>query len=395
MSERSHRRLWLKLSFNLFIAFWALVLLGVAQEPTPPKPAPSKTGTLTNQNGVEVFIPKVTRQPRFPVRSSNSWQRIAERMKETSLNLSEQSFDAFQRGLMPLEDHLEQLDAVLTTELTTVTDEKQIPIAYQNHERRLNRVIAALRAFDQPNAIGWKSDVLLAETTLAQTQAWQADARGQRGAADAARQRSVELAGQHLAQRKLDFEIGHATVPMVVNGQLVLVELDPDNRFTPPDARLFLEDSLVFTRIWSERKAGIGREDRLALAEYQQAQFDLLAALDNPRRKKEVGEYSQRAEEAATRLFESQWEFAQKGTSSLFDVTSAWRLRRRLHDILGAAEQKISTSLATRRDNDLNRLAEQADLVNDPKGRLPADVNFVGLLKTDAEFRRAVTEAKP
>ncbi len=393
MTERSYRRLWMQLCFNLFIAFGALALLTWAQDRQPPAPGQEKTGSITNQNGVEVFVPTVVRRPKSKSKPTVGWQRIAARMNEAAVNLSEQSFDAFQKGLMPLEDHLEQLDGILTAELATLTDQKQLPAAYQNHERRLNRALTALREFNQPNAIGWKSDILLSETMIAQTQAWQAEARGQRGASDAARQRSVEFASQHLAQRKQDFEIGHATVPMIVNGQLVLTEIAPENQFAPPDAGLFLNDMLVFTRIWSERKAGIGREDRLALAEFQQAQFELLGSLDDPRRKREVGEHAQRAEEAATRMYDSQWEFAQKGTSSLFDVTAAWRLRRRLHDILSSADQKIATSLAARRDNDLNRLAEEANLVKDLSGRMSADVNFVGLMKIDAEYRRAVAEA--
>lgn len=393
MLERSHRRLWLQLCFNLLIALGAMVLLGWAQERQPVAPAQEKTGTITNQNGIEVFVPNVVRRPKSKSKPDAGWQRIATRMNEAAVNLSEQSFGAFQKGLMPLEDHLEQLDAILTSELSTLTDQKQLPAAYQNHERRLNRVLTALRQFNQPNAIGWKSDILLTETMISQSQAWQAEARGQRSASEAARQRSVEFASQHLAQRKQDFEIGHATVPMIVNGQLVLVELAPENKFLPPDARSFLEDTLVYTRIWSDRKAGIGREDRLALAEFQQAQFELLSSLDDPRRKREAGVHAQRAEEAATRMYDSLWEFAQKGTSSLFDVTAAWRLRRRLHDILSSADQKIATSLANRRDSDLNRLADEANLVKDLTGRMSADVNFVGLMKLDAEYRKAVADA--
>lgn len=396
MIERTLRRQLFQLGFHLSIAICgtAMLVWGQDLKSQAPQTPSQETGQPAAESAVEIVRPNVKARSGLKRPPLTAWQRQANQMLATSRSLSEQSFDAFQRGLLPLEDHLEQLDAVLTAELSSVTDEKQIPTAYQNHERHLNRALQALKDFNQPNAIGWKSDVLLAETMVAQTQLWLADASGRKSAREAAAVRSVELATRHLEQRKLDFEIGHATVPMVVNGQVVLVELAQNNRFTPPDANQFLQDSLVFTRIWSARKAGIGRDDRVALAEYQQAQFNLQSTLLDPKRVREAKQEAARAEAAATRLFESQWEFAQKGTSSLFDVASAWRLRRRLHDLLESADQKVQRDSATRRDVDLARLQEQANAMTDRRGRLAADATFVSLLTSDSEFRQAVAAAE-
>ena len=408
----------------------AVVLWGVAtsqafgqavtSEPEQPKPpADSKPrkieefrgGVRSDGKGNQTVTP--VEQRRVAERVRRAEQALQQRLKVVSDQtqvLARQSFDSFRRGLMPLPDHLEQLKLGQRADLLTARTKEQAEAIQQRHIARLDSIIAALREFNQPNAEGWKADLLLAQALAAQARSQLATMQKRDGDANAARQEALELAAAHLERRRADSTIGWATVPMLVNARLVVQQIRQDEPYTSLPAAEFLDDAIALTRSWQERGAGIGRSDRVALAEYQQARFALRHGLE--RDTPEIAGLFRRAEAAALRLYDQKRTFLRSGTASLYDVAQAWSFRSELSDILSIAELAPPERSEQQTLRDLNALRQFARSTSDRRGRIEADISYVELLASReaaiqayneldaadlaaAELKQRATEAQP
>ncbi len=337
-------------------------------------------GTVrTDARGNRLVTPAEIRRATDRVRLARkrAEQQLQALVEQTS-GLAEQSFDSFSRGLMPLTDHLEQLKLSQRAELLAARDEKQVAEIQMRHIERLDAVVGALRAFDQPNAQGWEADLLLAQTLAAEARSKLAAHQKRDAAAEAARQQAVALADAHLQRRQADSTIGWATVPMLVNARLVVQQVRQDEPYTQLPADEFLEDAVTLTRSWQERDAGIGRADRLALAQYQQARFALRHGLELDTN--QIGRLYMSAETAALQLYNQQREFLRTGTASLYDVARAWSFREELGSILSLAD--LSPPLASEEQmlRDLGALQAFARDVEDRQGRIGADLSYINVL---------------
>lgn len=394
-------------SRSLLIAF---VTWGVAASPT----SGQSTGSgQDQQNSAAGSKPRKIEEFRGGVRSdgkgsrtvtSIEQRRVADRVRraekalqrqlaavtEQSQSLARQSFDAFRRGLMPLPDHLEQLKLGQRAELLTATTEEEAEAIQQRHIARLDSIVGALREFNQPNAEGWNADLLLAQALAAQARSQLATMQKRDGDAQAARQSALELAESHLERRRADSTIGWATVPMMVNARLVVQQIRQDEPYTSLPAGEFLDDAITLTRSWQERGAGIGRADRVALAEYQQARFALRHSMD--RDTAEIAAVFRRADVAALRLYDQKRTFLRTGTASLYDVALAWSFRNELSDILSIAELAPPESSEVQMLRDLDALREFARSTRDRRGRIEADVSYVEVLASRAAAIQAYNE---
>jgi hypothetical protein len=349
-------------------------------------------GTVrTDARGNRLVTPAEIRRATERVRLARkrAEQQLQALVEQTS-GLAEQSFDSFSRGLMPLPDHLEQLKLSQRAELLAARDEKQIAEIQMRHIERLDAVVGALRAFDQPNAQGWEADLLLAQTLAADARSKLAAHQKRDAAAEAARQQAVALADAHLQRRQADSTIGWATVPMLVNARLVVQQVRQDEPYTQLPADEFLEDAVTLTRSWQERDAGIGRVDRLALAQYQQARFALRHGLELDTN--QIGRLYMSAEAAALQLYNQQREFLRTGTASLYDVARAWSFREELGSILSLAD--LSPPLASEEQmlRDLGALQAFARDVQDRQGRIEADLSYINVLGSRQQTLRVLDD---
>lgn len=323
-------------------------------------------------------------------RAKKRAERQLESLAGQSAGLAQQSFDSFSRGLMPLPDHLEQLKLTQRAELLTANDEKQVAELQMRHIERLDAVVGALRAFDQPNAEGWQADLLLAQTLAAEARSKLAAHQKRDSAAEAARQQAIALADAHLQRRQLESTIGWATVPMMVNARLVVEQVRQDEPYTLLPADEFLADAVALTRSWQARDAGVGRTDRLALARYQQARFALRHGLESDTR--QIARLYMSAEAAAMQLYNQQREFLKSGTTSLYDVARAWSFREELGSILTLAD--LSPPLASEEQllRDLGALQAFARGVEDRRGRIEADLSYISVLGTRQQTLNALDD---
>ena len=349
--------------------------------------------TASPKRTIEVYRGKVRTDARgnrlvtpAEIRQATDRVRLAKRRADQQLQvladktagLAEQSFDSFSRGLMPLNEHLEQLELTQRAELLTAKDEKQIAEIQMRHIERLDSVVDALREFNQPNAAGWEADLLLAQTLEAEARSRLAAHQKRDAAAEAAREQAIALANAHLQRRQADSTIGWATVPMLVNARLVVQKVRQDEQYTQLPADEFLDDAVTLTRSWQERDAGIGRADRLALAEYQQARFALRHGLELDTN--QIGQLYMSAEAAALQLYNQQREFLQTGTASLYDVARAWSLREELGGILSMANLSPPQTSEDQMLRDLGALQAFASDVEDRRGRIEADLSYINVL---------------
>ncbi|MBI1311375.1 hypothetical protein GC176_08720 [bacterium] len=349
-------------------------------------------GTVrTDGRGNRVVTPlEVKRAVEQAQRAKQQADRQLKVLAEQSAALADQSFDSFSRGLMPLPDHLEQLKLTQRSELLTASDEKQAVEVQQRYVERMEAIVDALEEFNAPNAEGWQADLLLARALTAEARSDLATQQKRDGIAQAAREQALELAEDHLEQRQADSTIGWATVPMLVNAQLVVQRIQENEPYTLLPTDEFLDDAVTLTRSWQERDAGVGRADRLALAEYEQARFALRHGLElDPA---QIAVLYQTAEAAAMDLYDQQREFLRSGTASLFDVALAWDYRSQLSDILSTAKLAPPETSERQLLLDLDALNELADDVTDRQGRIEADLSYIDVLSSRQKSLQALND---
>lgn len=305
-------------------------------------------------------------------------QKSLSNVRDASQRLIAQSRDSFNRGLVPLVDHLDQFSLAAGLNLRFATWQKNRETQQEWHRlqvRNLEGVTTQLERFQQPAAAGWAADVLLARLSLAQSQLQLATFEGRTNAAASAQLAIIDLARQHWDRRLDDATIGHAA-PMQLWRAASLV-FSSENR--PLDAdRNFLTQAIQATDRWNLAGSGLGREDLRDAFRFELARMDLLSAKPGT---ESFNAQAQRAEASAEKLFDTISQFQSKGTASMYDMASAWRQRQELHTFLEESlPGPVPADWKQRRSNDLTRLTRLATQTVDRRGRAAADVGYVELL---------------
>lgn len=302
------------------------------------------------------------------------WQET----RATSRRLFDQSRDSFERGLMPLADHLDQLSLAtnLNLRLANATNQPDVQRDWQSQlVRQLEGVAAQLERFQQPASAGWQADVFLARFGLANAQARLATMSGQREIAAAAQNRAAEFARKHWVTRLDDSSIGHASAMQIWRAASLLNKAEQQPAGT---GREVLVQAIQATDRWSFLDAGIGRGDLREALQYELARVDLQESKPGTTA---FDTNAQRAESLLVKLHATSMQFQSKGTASLYDVASTWRERSELHSFLqSAGDGIVPKTWQQRRESDLRSLKRLASNTADRRGRNAADATYVEVL---------------
>lgn len=302
------------------------------------------------------------------------WQET----RAISRRLLDQSRDSFERSLMPLADHLDQLSVATRLNLRLAGASQQRNVQREWHAqlvRQLEGVTAQLERFQQPASIGWESDVWLARFSLADAQARLSKFDGQAELAAVAQAKATEFARQHWAKRLDDSSIGHASAMQIWRATNLL------NNATgrPANAdRIVLRQALDATDRWNVLGAGIGRNDLREAFQYELARVDLRESKPGT---DAFTANAQRAESLLVKLHETTAQFQSQGTASLYDVATTWRERSELHaQLQSAGDDVVPKTWKQRRESDLRSLQRLAVNTTDRRGRNVADTTYVEVL---------------
>lgn len=324
----------------------------------------TRSGTATDTTA-PASEPAAEAQPE-PRYSPEAQQQI----QATSGRLADSSYDSFQRGLMPLHDHLDQIQLAADTEFRLAGKAGQGDVA-ASYLERVRRVERALREFDAPNAVGWRADLFLAQAMVAQAEYGLATIEQDETVAEFAAQQAQTLAERHLLERRFDSSVGLASLPMLLHAEM----LTPDGAAR---GRELLVEVVRQTRRWNELGAGIGRSDKLAEAEFELARFDFFTAFDSEGQ--DIEESFTAASEASARLLKDRIGFYKNGTASIYEIARSWRNMKELVDYAAAAKNGVSQETLDESRANLEQLVELATAKEDRQGRIAADMAYVTLL---------------
>lgn len=299
-------------------------------------------------------------------------------VRSTSQRLIQQSRDSFNRGLIPLVDHLDQVTLAASLNLRLASSQKNRETQLEWHRlqvRHLEEVATQLDRFQQPASAGWEADTLMARLSLAQAQVRLASFEKQAGKAELAQRTAGDLARKHWDQRLRDAQIGHAT-PMQLWRAAGLV-FSSENRSLNAD-RQYLTQAIQAADRWNLEAPGLSRADLRDALQFELDRVELLAAKPGTN---SFRTQAQRAETSSQKLFDTLAQYQTQGTASLYDVATAWHHRQELHVAL-AENQKdpLPNDWTQRRVADLNRLRRIAAQTTDQRGRIAADLSYVELL---------------
>ena len=294
------------------------------------------------------------------------------RIRTNASQLAERSFDSFSRGLMPLHDHLDQLQLAARSEFRLIppngTGETAVAV---RHLSRVRKVERALRQLNEPNAAGYRADLLLAQAMVAQAEFDLASIQGQQAVAEFAAQRARILAERHLLERRFDSSLGLASLSTLVNAEML----------TPAGTargRELLMQAVRTTRRWSQLGSGLGRPDKVAEAEFELARFDFFVAFDSEELNVEPG--FQTASRAAQRMLDRKIEYYRTGTASLYEIARTWQNMRELVEYAASTESGVTRETVDRSRANLNRIIQLAQAKSDKRGRIAADLAYVSLI---------------
>ena len=302
--------------------------------------------------------------------------RIAATVQVIGRNLSNKSFDSFRRGLMPLQDHLDQLNVATQSNHQLASGaSSQLEVAV-GHRSNLARIVDTLTkakaAIGLPAAPGYSADLALARAMLAQANVEIASLENDPDAIDAASAQAVAFAQKHLAIRRVDVDFGFASLSMLTKA----IMLTPDGF---ADGRQVLQDTVAQRRKWARAnpEGGLGRVDHLAESELELARFNYYSALESGD-PEAAAEQLAFAKNAADRMYNARVRYNRSGTSTVYDVARAWNLRREVHLMAG---QKASNEELVQDATEFERVFQLANSTTDLRGRNAADISYVALLK--------------
>ncbi len=318
-------------------------------------------------------------------------QKSLNGLRIASQRLIDHSRDSFDRGLVPLVDHLDQFSLAANLNLRLASSQKnpEMQLEWQRRQvRNLEGVANQLQRFRQLASAGWEADTLLARLSLAQAQLRLAALEGRTNTAAAAERAISDLARQHWDKRMNDADVGLAT-PLQLWRAAGLV-FASENRTLAAD-RNFLTQAIQATDRWNLAGTGIGRDDVRETFRFELARVDLQSAKPGTAA---FNAQAQRAEASVEKLFDTILQFQSKGTTSLYDLASAWRQRQELHTFLAESRpEPLPTEWQQRRSNDLRQLDRLVTQTADRRGRTAADISYVELLSLAEKSLTSETSA--
>ncbi len=315
----------------------------------------------------------------------------------TGATLRNQSQPAFHRGLLPLTDLLEHLSLaeeadvrwVMSTQpLESAPSSQLLLSAVQPRIDALRLAVRRMEAFRQPAAANWQADVLLGKYVLAEAEEEAAKLSGDRGGEARAMRIESAMAIAHYQQRVFDARIlGHATLPDVTRA-ISFLNIDSTRK------RQTLQRAVGTTQRWNAKGAGIGRSDQVLNASLQ------LALWDAEPRSPQVDESTVKrglteADRLTAQLFATQRTYYSHGTATLADLSRAWQTRRQVHLLADVVGTTLPVASPVSYQQDLRELHQLASAVQDRRGRLASDVEFVHLLNHLHAGDRIGTKAAP
>ena len=402
ISKRSCYRSWL---CSGLLLSWTVIPALAQDENPPPAPLPLEPGVSEPETRTDVApIEGASDGKLDPLgselrRSSIAEQSAIERQRsfmDATRNAKESeelARDAFERGLMPLQDYADQARATLEIRLSVAglkNDRAAQLVALTDHLDAMRSAAKLLRDFEQPAATGWAADAVLGALMAANAELRLAAARGDRATFQTASERSQELADEHYSLRETDFNDGLASLPTLSKAASFLTTLNgvpAGDRTNPPvqeskfaDYLETLKSVVEQTTEFAELGAGVGREDRVHQATLELARAEAQAALQK-KDLKGASESFDKAIEASQEMMRSQLEFYENGTASLRDVADAWWSRAELLDLSSRAGIAPKAAAAKSSDRDLAQLNKLVDDTEDREGRIEADIAYVKSLE--------------
>lgn len=334
------------------VCAWSLVSVSKGQDQASVKPASATTVNIPPQ----------------------VWQET----RTTSRRLFDQSRDSFERGLMPLADHLDQLSVAtqLNLRLAGATNQREVQRDWQAQlVRQLEGVTGQLERFRQPASAGWEADLLLARFSLASANAQLAKLDDKQALASQAQMQASEFARQHWAKRLDDSSVGHSSAMQIWRATSLLNSAEGRSAGA---SRSVLLQAVEATDRWSFAGAGIGRNDLREAFQYEIARVDLQ---DSKPGTQAFEANAQQAESLLVRLHETTMQYQSKGTASLYDVATTWRERSELHSFLqSTGSDLVPKTWQQRRAADLRGLQRLSARTTDRRGRNAADSTYVEVL---------------
>ena len=340
--------------------------------------APAATGG-TGQPPTAAPAPLPVRDPKL----ERQQKQHAESVRTISRVLADKSFDSYSRGLMPLEDHLEQLNLATSANYQLAKDAASQAVVASAHRQDVERILQALedaqKVLGFEGAPGFTADLALSRAMLAQADVEIASLRNDKSALAAASEQAIGFAQQHLEIRRIDMSLGIATLSQLTHATL----LTPEGF---ANGQTLLSDVVDQRRAWAAANAsgGLGRADYLAESELELARFRYFTALDT-KNQTQAAEQLAAARTAADQIYATKLEYQASGTASMYDVARAWNLRRDVH-LMAGPESKTAREDATRDKTDFERVNELAASTTDLRGRNAADVSYVTLLRLVNEY---------
>lgn len=326
--------------------------------------------------------------------------------RRVATQLAERGGDSFRRGLMPMGDYLRQLSLSYRLRKSVSKFGVGEPLQAVNLQEvaRYREIVGQLEKFRQPAAEGWAADLALAQSQLARMEAEQASFQGDRGAMFAALNREVEWATQHVALRQFDEALGVASPRQVILAKQFerRTRLDSLSQYPTVEEyrnayEAYRDDLGQYAQQverWSQQGAGIGRADQLHRVRYELAQANaVLGILDeNPRAQTEA---LKTAEKELTTLFEKQFAYYRKGTTSLFDLARTLADRQSLQDRAAEGTDFLNAETRESHARDFDALLSLSNRVRDRRGRMAADLEFVSALQQERHlvaFRKKMAD---
>jgi hypothetical protein len=316
-------------------------------------------------------------------------RRLLAQARPTAADLAASGRNAFDRGLMPLRDYLEQTALVLHIDLMSADAQHSSSIAaWKQQVERLRDASERLHWLNQPAAEGWASDVALAEWALADAEYELAQAGNDTAVQEQAARRRSEWAAEHVRRREWDVSIGAAPESSLARamGLFAAAEqaspvqgADQVRRQIYADYVSQLNTIEVLTQEWAAQGAGIGRTDRVLQASVD-VDLEHTSSRDAEGQLVVNPQAVHTADSKLQDLFEVQLDFYGHGTADLYDLSRTWTVWRNLHVLASAEPDLLSEQQCTSRTTALETLHGLAAQTGDLRGRNAADVRYVDLL---------------
>jgi|GEM_PF-4359179 len=324
------------------------------------------------------------------------WNRRLGETQRLLEQLEQQSRSAFDRGLMPLGDHIDQLTLALQTRVAIAAlqnrpQERRAAVA--THAAQLKQIVENLAALQQPGAQGYLADLSYAKSLY-----WEAEAELARleQAPDReaeARTRWAAATREQYERRLADFQVGEATAFEMGRAIQQLQRFRAATSATKPQESGARDTAPLDVPLVGERELNVTatRVDSRLAFQSALAQQKAWQAQEKGNAQSALNAFRE-AERRSHEQFEAQLKFYQVGTASLFQLASGLKARQDLSHAMEMAGLSEPQPARASRQADMQRLQELAQSVSDLRGRNAADVLFAQALPYSSWYQEQLRE---